>query len=138
MTDTPTLDDAMRIDDPVAFPFWQAARRHELTVQRCTSCGHHQFYPRTFCLACDADAPEWVTCSGEATVYSVTTVHLPLIPAIKPPYQVALVTLREGPRLLTNILGRPCAIGEPVSLVWRDRPDAPPLPCFTATNGAIP
>ena len=129
------IDDTMRVDDPIAFPFWQAARRHELSVQRCAKCGHHQFYPRPFCLACDADAPEWVVCSGEATVYSVTTVHLPLIPDVKPPYQVALVSLREGPRLLTGIVGRPCRIGEAVTLVWRERADAPPLPCFSAVEG---
>ena len=122
----------MRIDDPFAFPFWEAARRHELVVQRCGACFHHQFYPRPFCLACDAASPGWVACAGTGTVYSVTTVHLPLVPGITPPYQVALVALAEGPRLLAGIIGRKVRIGEAVRLAWRERPDAPPLPCFTA------
>ena len=125
----------MRSDDPFAFPFWEAARRHELVVQRCAACGHHQFYPRPFCLACDAGPPGWVRCSGAGSVYSVTTVHLPLVPGIAPPYQVALVALAEGPRLLAGIIGRHCNIGEPVRLTWRDRADAPPLPCFSAVEG---
>jgi uncharacterized OB-fold protein len=126
----------MRTDDPVAFPFWEAARRGVLLVQRCTACGHHQFYPRPFCLVCDGDSLSWVECTGTGVVHSVTMVHVPVTPDLTPPYQVALVTLAEGPRLLTNIDGRPCRIGEPVRLVWRQRADAPPFPCFRAADSA--
>ncbi len=126
----------MRIDDPFAFPFWEAARRHSLVVQRCAACGHHQFYPRPFCLACDDDHLAWAECAGTGTVYSVTTVHLPLIPDIKPPFQVALVALAEGPRMLAGIVGPACGIGDAVSLVWRERVDAPPLPCFSVAGAA--
>jgi uncharacterized OB-fold protein len=126
----------MRTDDPVAFPFWEGARRGVLVVQRCNACGHHQFYPRPFCLACNADDLGWVECAGTGVVYSVTMVHVQLVPDLPPPYQVALVTLTEGPRLLANITGRPCRIGEAVRIAWRERADAPPFPAFRAADGA--
>ncbi len=96
-------------------------------VQRCGACGHHQFYPRPFCLHCQGEVT-WVVVSGLATVYSQTTVCL-----AEPHYTVALVDLDEGPRLLTQLEGDVLpAIGERVRLGWREREDAPPLPIFTS------
>ncbi|HEX9890292.1 MAG TPA: OB-fold domain-containing protein [Nitriliruptorales bacterium] len=116
--------------DPLTKPFWEAATRHELVVQRCTSCGNHQFYPRPMCLECRAQGLEWVQVGGQATVYSKTTVHLQIDPALEPPYVAALVDLDEGPRLATNIVNGDAEIGDRVRLTWRDRDDAPPLPVF--------
>ena len=30
-------------------PYWEGCKRHELRIQRCAACGHHQFYPRLYC-----------------------------------------------------------------------------------------
>ena len=30
-------------------PFWEAAKRHELVMQRCTKCANWIFYPREHC-----------------------------------------------------------------------------------------
>jgi len=116
--------------DPTTAPFWRAAREHRLMLQRCTACGAYQFYPRPFCLSCFGLGLEWVEASGRATVYSKTTVRIPVIEEMPPPYVVAIVTLEEGPRLTTNLVGDEPAIGDQVSLTWRDRPDLPPLPVF--------
>ena len=48
---------------------------------------------------------EWVEAAGTGTIYSVTTVRIPVVDELKPPYFLALVDLDEGPRLLTNIDG---------------------------------
>jgi uncharacterized protein len=118
--------------DALTAPFWEAARRRRLVVQRCVSCGRHQFYPRPFCLSCDRDdSLEWVEASGSGTVYSVVTVHMPVLDELPPPYQVAIVELTEGPRLTSNIVGAAVAIGERVQVAWRARPDPfPPVPVF--------
>ncbi len=116
--------------DPITAPFWDAATREELLVQRCTACGHHQFYPRRFCLECSSEAVEWVRARGTGTVYSQTTVHVQIATEFEPPYVAALVELDEGPRLLTNLEG-PCAIGDRVAVRWRERQGLPPLPVFT-------
>ena len=43
---------------------------------------------------------------------------------------VAIVTLDEGPRLTTNLVGDEPEIGDRVSVAWRERADLPPLPVF--------
>jgi len=60
----------------------------------------------------------------------MTVTRVQLLPELPPPYVVALVELDEGPRLLTNIVGAPCKIGDRVRLAWRTREGAPPLPVF--------
>jgi uncharacterized OB-fold protein len=99
-------------------------------VQRCATCGAHQFYPRPFCLTCSSLVLEWVGVSGSATVYSKTTVRIPVIEELAPPYVVAIVTLDEGPRLTTNLVGDEPEIGDQVTVTWRERTGLPPLPVF--------
>jgi uncharacterized OB-fold protein len=112
--------------DPLTIPFWEAATRHELVVQKCGACGQHQFYPRPFCLACYSDDLTWTPVSGDATVYSQTTVHL-----TEPSYTVAVVELAEGPRMTTAIVGPAVPIGAAVRLQWQERDDLPPIPVFS-------
>jgi len=38
--------------------FWEGARRGELRIQHCTTCGKHQHYPRFLCSHCGADTLE--------------------------------------------------------------------------------
>lgn len=116
--------------DALTAPFWEAAVRGELAIQRCGVCGAHQFYPRPFCLACDSTELMWVTAAGTGTVYSMTTVRMQVSPELAPPYVVAIVQLDEGPRVMTNIVDGVCGIGDRVQVAWRDRVDAPPLPVF--------
>jgi len=125
----PSLSDR-NVADPMTEPFWQACVERKLVIQKCTSCGAHQFYPRPFCLACESDKVQWVEASGQGVVYSVTTVRIPVVDELPPPYILALVDLEEGPRLLTNIEGGNVAIGDAVSLGWRDRDGLPPVPVF--------
>lgn len=115
--------------DPLSRPFWDAARDQRLALQRCTRCGRHQFYPRPFCVACDAPV-EWVTASGRGTVYSRTIVRMPVRPDLEPPYAVGIIQLEEGPRIVATLGELDIAIGESVTIRWRPRPDAPPVPVF--------
>ena len=73
---------------------------------------------------------EWVEAAGTGTIYSVTTVRIPVVDELQPPYFLALVDLDEGPRLLTNIDGDSARIGDRVTLAWRSRNGLPPLPIF--------
>lgn len=119
------------VGDPLTFPFWDAARHQELAVQRCEACGHHQFYPRPFCLECSERELKWVSVSGNGRIYSLTTIYFPVSPDFDPPYTVAVVELDEGPRILTHLVdGVDAEIGDPVRVAWQDRGEAPPLPVF--------
>jgi uncharacterized protein len=94
------------IPTPETQPFWDAARADELAIQRCVPCSTFYFYPRPFCPHCQSDQVEWRTVSGEATLYSYVIVSQP-IPGFESdvPYVLAVVTLAEGPRMMTNIVG---------------------------------
>lgn len=111
--------------DALTMPFWDAAWRRQLVLQQCADCGLHQFYPRPFCLPCGSDDLSWVQARGDAVVYSLTTVHL-----TGTPYTVAVVTLAEGPRLTTQLVGADAGIGTAVRVEWQERGSLPPLPVF--------
>jgi uncharacterized OB-fold protein len=131
------VTDAPTYGDPLTAPFWEAAARREFVVQRCQTCGRHQFYPRPYCLACQSDGVVWVAAKGHGTVYSMTTVHLAVAPELTPPYIVAIVELDEGPRVMTNIVGGPCRIGDRVRVDWQERRGAPPLPVFRPVGEGV-
>jgi uncharacterized OB-fold protein len=113
---------------PLSAPFWDAARRHELRVQRCRSCGSHLFYPRYLCTTCGSEDLEWVQVSGRGTVFTYTIAHRPTHPAFadQVPYVIAVVELDEGPKLTSNIVGanpRSVTIGMPVEATFEDLDD---------------
>jgi uncharacterized OB-fold protein len=77
--------------------FWAGARRGELRIQRCTTCGKHQHYPRMLCSHCGKDTLEWITASGLATIYSFTVVRQNGVPPFneRVPFVVAVLDLDE-------------------------------------------
>lgn len=93
---------------PETAPFWEAAQRRELSIQRCRACGRHYFYPRPFCPHCFSQDVEWVVVSGRATLHSYVINHRPM-PGWETDgaYAIAVVELEEGPRMATNIVEVP-------------------------------
>ena len=91
----------------VSQPFWDAAKRHELQIQHCNSCGTHIFYPREACSQCLSPDLIWIPVSGKGTLYSYTIAQAPTHPAFAEdvPYVIAIVELEEGPRITTNLVG---------------------------------
>ena len=91
---------------PLTAPYWEAARRGELAIQRCDGCGAHVFPPRAHCPDCGEAGLEWVAASGRGTVYSHTVAHRAPHPvfADQLPLVVAIVELEEGPRMVTNVV----------------------------------
>jgi len=82
-----------------------AAGRFE--IQKCGGCGKHVFYPRVLCPHCGGDQLDWVTPSGRGTVYSTTVVRRK--PADGGDYNVCLVDLAEGVRMMSRVAGVPPA-----------------------------
>lgn len=71
-------------------------------IQRSRSTGGYVFYPRIAEPGTGAEDLEWVEASGHGSVYAVTTVRR------KDPtenYNVVLVELDEGPRLMSRVDG---------------------------------
>ena len=116
-------------------PYWDGCKQHELRVQKCAACGHHQFYPRLYCTACMSDRVEWVKTSGRAKVLSYTIIYRPVTQAFagNVPYVVAMVTLDEGPQMMTNIIGcepEKVHIGMPVQVTFDDWTEEISVPKF--------
>lgn len=72
-------------------------------LQRSSETGEVLYYPRAFAKGSPSASLEWVEMSGEGTVYSVTTVRRK--PEHGGDYNISLVELAEGPRMLTRVLG---------------------------------
>lgn len=70
-------------------------------LQRCQCCESYVFYPRVLCPKCGQPRLQWEIASGLATVYSVTTVRRK--PEKGGDYNVVLVDLDEGPRMMSRI-----------------------------------
>ena len=109
-------------------PFWAALAEGELKLPFSRVTGELVWYPR----AADARGPadlEWRTASGRGVVYSVTVVRRPAGEyRDSGPYALAYVTLEEGVRVLTHVIGIPpeeVRIGMPVRAVVAEGADTP-------------
>ena len=69
-------------------------------IQRSRSTGRHVFYPRIAVPGTGEQDLEWVQASGRATVYAITVNR-----TREATYNLALVDLEEGPRMMTRIDG---------------------------------
>jgi uncharacterized protein len=131
-----TMQRPLPVLDHLSTPFWEGCRAHQLRLQRCAQCSRTQFPPGPVCRHCRSSKLQWITGSGNATVYSWIVVRHPIpaeIYAPEVPYVVALVDLAEGVRMPTNIVG--CApedvtAGMPVEVVFRDLTEQVSLPQF--------
>lgn len=72
-------------------------------LQRSRRTGEYFYYPRAFSKGAASSELEWVEVSGDGTVYSTTTVRRKAEHGGD--YNMALVELAEGPRLLTRVQG---------------------------------
>ncbi len=119
--------------------YWEGCRKHQLLIQRCTQCGHYQFYPRIICTACMSDGIEWVQASGHGRVLSFTVIHRAVSAAYKAevPYVLALIELDEGPTMMSNVVeidAESVAIGLPVEVVFEEWSDEITIPKFRPAN----
>jgi len=78
--------------------------------------------------------------SGHATLYSYVINHRPL-PGFEPPYAIAVVTLAEGPRMMTNIVGCPqtpesLELDMPLEVTFQKLDDDISLPVFKPAEAA--
>jgi uncharacterized OB-fold protein len=120
-------------------PFYDAARRGELVVQRCAACGALRFPARAICSECLATASDWVPVSGRGEIFSFNVMHQVYHPgfAAEVPYAVVLVKLAEGPKLISNLVGVAPAdirIGMPVRAVFEPMSDDVTLPKFAPAS----
>ena len=82
--------------------YFEHLREGRFVIQRSRSTGGHVFHPRVAEPGTGATDLEWVPASGRGVVYSTTVIRQ------KPPtpnYNVALIDLAEGPRMMSRVQG---------------------------------
>ncbi len=77
--------------------------RGEFRIQHCQGCHQHQFYPRLVCMHCGGIDLAWVQPSGRGVVHAVSVVNRSAEKG--GPYNVVLVDLAEGPRMMSRVDG---------------------------------
>jgi uncharacterized OB-fold protein len=87
--------------DDLTQPFWEAAARHQLVIQRCQECAYFNHPPRPVCDACQSQQLTFVPVSGRGRIYSYAVMHQPTIAGFEQdiPYLNLLIELEEQPRL---------------------------------------
>lgn len=88
-------------------PFWHSLKSGVLSYQRCQACGHAWLPARSECPGCLAVDWIWAPASGGARLISWVVFHVAYHKAFEHrlPYNVAVVELDEGPRLISNVVG---------------------------------
>ena len=126
-------------------PFWEAAWRGELVMNRCTECNEIVLLQKplgeTGCPVHGDRHMEWTLVSGKGTVYSFVIFHRPFLPSFAPnvPYNVSIIELDEGPLFISSVVECPndeIRIGMPVEVVFDPVTEEIALPKFRrATAG---
>ncbi len=88
-------------------PFWDALKKHEVRLQKCSSCGHTWFPATALCPRCLSPKYEWAKCSGKGKVFSWVIFHQRYFKSFEKdiPYSVVWVELEEGPMFYSNMVG---------------------------------
>ncbi len=75
-------------------------REGRFMIQRSRSTGRHVFYPRIVVPGTGETDLEWVPAEGGGTVYAITINR-----AREGSYNLALIDLDEGPRMMSRVEG---------------------------------
>lgn len=116
-------------------PFWDAARRNELRMQQCLDCGHIRYPINHVCPKCLSESAEWKQLSGRGEVFSYIVFHQVYHPGFAQdvPYNVAMIQLEEGPRMISNVIGVPndqVKVGDKVEVAFDKATEEVTIPRF--------
>ncbi|MGI9275542.1 MAG: Zn-ribbon domain-containing OB-fold protein [Endozoicomonas sp.] len=85
--------------------FWAFLRDGKFMIQRALKSGNYVFYPRTMEPESGDTDLEWVEVSGKGKVYTTTVVHRQ--EKYGGHYNLAIIELDEGPRMMCRVEGCP-------------------------------
>lgn len=116
--------------------FWEGCSAGKILLQKCAVDGSLRFPPTRYCPHDGSEASAWVEASGRGRVFSWIVVRRPIpkeVFADVVPYIVALITLDEGVRIVSNIIDcKPenVRLDMPVKVTFRAVNDEITLPLF--------
>lgn len=106
---TPRYEKPLPTIDPLTRPYWDHAKAHRLSVQKCRACGDRHFPPSPVCPRCLSEDQSWEVVSGRGTLLTWGRFHRAYWPGYREdlPYDVCIVQLEEGPLVVSNFGGPP-------------------------------
>lgn len=125
-------------------PYWDAADRHELSLQKCKKCDHFEHPAGPTCASCGSEEVSWVTLGKniKATIYSYIISHRPFLPGFQDdlPLIIAQAELEDVPevKIMCNLLEcktENVHIGMPVKMTWQDITEERSLPQWIPREG---
>jgi uncharacterized OB-fold protein len=125
---------------PWSKEFWKASKQHKLLIQECRDCNSKIFYPRKLCPECWSSNLSWLESSGKGRIFtfSITMTGVEKKFQEDLPYILALVDLKEGVRMMTNIVEckpEEVKIGMDVEVVFEDITEEFALPKWRPVQG---
>jgi len=108
--------------------FYEAAGRGALIYARCAVCDVASVSPRWFCTSCGGEEMIPSVSDRFGVVESISTVHRGNRPAFQAPYQVGIIALDEGFRVMASVVGEDCEIGDPVRIEFDAQSDGLAVP----------
>jgi uncharacterized OB-fold protein len=127
--------------DP-AGPYWAAAARRRLEIQRCAGCGTWIHFPQDACPRCGGADLHFEAVSGRGVIDTYTVVHRSFAPetAGDVPYAAGFIELEEqaGLRVFADVVETdPGAvrIGLPVEVTFTERHQWGLVPSFRPRTG---
>ncbi|MEO0124057.1 MAG: Zn-ribbon domain-containing OB-fold protein [candidate division WOR-3 bacterium] len=98
-------------------------QRYRLEANKCKKCGKIFFPPRLICSNCKSREFEKIKLSEEGKIVTYTTIRVaPDQFNTQVPYNVAIIELKDGVRLMAQVVDckpEDMGIGKPVKLVFR-------------------
>lgn len=85
--------------------WFENLKQGKFRIQHCNACNRNFFYPRPLCVHCGSADWAWIDASGKGTVYSTSVVRQR--PEDGPDYNIALIDLAEGPRMMSRVTDVP-------------------------------
>ena len=133
---TPTgYQKPLPIVTPLDQPFWDSVRMGRLAVHCCGDCGDVRFPASPVCPKCLSRNQHWEPASGLATLASWVDFHRAYWPGFSRelPYTVCMVQLREGPLMVSNLVGgtEGAKVGAQLRVVFEAATDEITLPKFS-------
>ncbi|HLG88928.1 MAG TPA: OB-fold domain-containing protein [Alphaproteobacteria bacterium] len=121
---------------PLTQPYWEAAARGVLAIQRCRSCRRWIHFPEPSCPNCGSADLDFEPVSGKGKVETFSVIHKSFVESFadRVPYVIAWIALEEQPglRAFGNVAGcapDEVAIGMPVEVFFETR-DGAAMPNF--------
>lgn len=101
--------------------FWDGCNQQRLLLPQCDACDAVFYYPRSLCPVCGSERLSWLESAGAGRVFSFTRVEVSFYGTrweSQLPYVVLLVSLAEGPRMVSRLIGATngLCVGAPVQV----------------------